>query len=392
MATTLILGGGFGGIAAANELRGLLPARHEVVLVDRSPSFHVGAGKTWVMLGERTVEQISSPRRGLLAEGVELLQAEVESIDLSRRSVSAGGRTRSWDHLVIALGADVTLEGVPGLAEAAETFYTLPGAQRLRQKLQEFQNGDLVILIPRAPFKCPPAPYEAAMLLHSALDASGKRVRMAIHTVEPAPMPTAGPDMGAFIREQLAERGIAYHPGKTTASVDPAARRVRFQDGSEAAYDLLIAVPLHVAPKVVRDAQLTNQAGWVPVDPATLRVAQPNIPEGVYAIGDVTALPLPGRFNPQVPLSLPKAGVFAEAQGKNVAETIAAAILGRQPAGRFDGRGYCFLEVGGGRAVRAEGSFFALPNPVMERKQPDSRQLEDKRSWVAQHLSGPHRE
>lgn len=386
--TTLVLGGGFAGITAANSLRRLLPSAHEIVVVDKSSHFHVGAGKTWIMLGERTYEQISSPRAALLAPGVRFVEARILGLDLPGRAASLETMTLNWDHLVIALGADLDMTKVPGLAEAAHTFYTVEGAQRLRAELERFPGGDLAILVPKAPFMCPPAPYEAAMLLRDAFERRGlaDKARVAIYTVEGAPMATAGPEMGNYIKGELARRGIAFHPQKTTARVDGAARRVLFEDGSEARYDLLIAVPPHEAPKTVRDAQLTNPAGWIPVDPKTLRITTRSQMGEMYAVGDVASIPLPGRYKPDVALSLPKAGVFAEAQGRVVAHRIAATILSQASSETFDGRGYCFLETGGGRAVRAEGSFFELPHPVMEKRSPDEAQFREKLDWVARHL------
>ncbi len=386
--TTLILGGGFGGISAANSLRRLLPMEHEIAVIDSSSNFHVGAGKTWIMLGERTYEQISQSRTALLDPGVRFVEANVLGLDLSNRTVSTENETLHWDYLVIALGADLNLAKVPGLAEAAHTFYTVEGAQRLRSALERLPGEDLAILIPNVPFKCPPAPYEAAMLLHHAFGSRGlaEKARIAIYTVEGAPMTTAGPEMGQYIKGELARRGVGFHPQKTAARVDGAARRIVFEDGSEVRYDLLIAIPPHEAPKVVRDAQLTNQSGWIPVDPQTLQVKTPHGSGELYAVGDVTTVPLPGRYKPEVALSLPKAAVFAEAYGRVVAHQIAAKILARATSETFDGKGYCYLETGGERAVRGDGSFFELPHPVMEKRSPDEAQFRDKLDWVARHL------
>ena len=387
--TTVILGGGFGGIAAANALRRLAPKDHAIVVVDRTPRFYVGAGKTWIMLGERTFEQISQARTALLDAGVRFLQADVMAIDLANRKVATSGETLAWDYLVVALGADLNEAGVPGLAESAHTFYTVAGAERLRSALESFAGGDLAILIPKTPFKCPPAPYEAAMLLHHAFERRGLagKARIAIYTVEGAPMATAGPEMGNHIKAELAQRGIAFHPLKKTVRVDAAARRIAFEDGAEAGFDLLISVPPHEAPRVVRDAGLVNPSGWVPADPRTLEVKSPEAAGRVYAAGDVTVVPLPGRYKPDMPLSLPKAGVFAHAHGEVIAHQIAAKLAGSAASATFDGVGYCYLETGGGRAIKADGSFFELPNPVMRKQPPDQAQFKDKLDWVARQLA-----
>lgn len=167
----VILGGGFSGLATANALRSLLPASHTITVIDQSPRFHVGAGKPWVMLGERTNAEISTPREVLLSPDIEFLQSEILQLDLPGKRVVTAAGPRPWDFLVIALGATLRQEAVPGLA-AAHTFYTLEGAEKLRPVLAGFTQGEVVLLIPKAPYKCPAAPYEAALLIqldrHSA--------------------------------------------------------------------------------------------------------------------------------------------------------------------------------------------------------------------------------
>ena len=224
------------------------------------------------------------------------------------------------------------------------------------------------------------------MLLQHAFEQRGIKLRIAIHTAEGAPMATAGPEMGQYIKEELALRAIGFHAQRVTARVDGTAQRVVFEDGSEVRYDLLIAVPPHEAPSVVREAGLTGPSGWIPVEPRTLRVtAQPEI-DAIYAVGDVTAVALPGRYKPDAALSLPKAGVFAAAHGRVAAQQIAASILGHDADDAFDGVGFCYLETGGSRAVKADGSFFALPHPVMQKRIPDEVQWRDKLDWVARQL------
>ncbi len=386
----LILGGGFGGIAAAHTLRSLLPHEHTITLVSKSSQFIVGASKTWVMLGDKTEREITRNLKALLPAGVDFHQAEVQRINPSKGEVVTSTGTLRTDFLVIALGADVNSSAVPGLAEAAYSFYTLDQAVRLQDALTGFQEGDLVLLIPRTPFKCPPAPYEAAMLLDSFFRKKNlrDRIRISIYSVEPAPMPTAGPEMGAFVRGLVEQRNIAFHPLSPTKSVDPKRKTIMFENGREASYDLLIAIPPHESPRVVREAGLVNQAGWIPVDPKTLevRIAESAIP--LYAVGDVTALPLPGRFKSDVPLMLPKAGVMASAQGIVVAHRIAGTILRKPSSDAFDGKGFCYIETGDGRAVKGEGSFFELPHPVMTNQPPDEAQFKDKLDWVKAWLEG----
>ena len=388
MSTTLILGGGFGGLSCARTLAARAPRSHRILLVDRSRDFLVGAAKTWVMLGERRAEEAVCARARLLPAGVTLIEDEVRGIDAARREARTTSGTLAADQLVLALGADLDLGAVPGLAEAAQTFYTLDGAVRLRAALGRFTGGRIMLLIPRAPFKCPPAPYEAAMLLHAALERRGIRAQIDVWTVEKAPMPTAGSEMGKAIVAELKARAIGFHPGKKAAAVDGARGVVRFDDESLAEYELLIAVPPHRAPKPVVEAGLAEAGGWIPVDPGTLAVKKPGLSQ-VYAVGDLAGVPLPGRWNPEMPLALPKAGVFAAAQGEAVGERIAAELEGASATATFAGRGHCYIEVGGGRAMRGDGAFFEMPHPVMTARPPDEAQLRDKLEWVKSWLTPP---
>jgi sulfide:quinone oxidoreductase len=375
--TTLILGGGFGGIVTANTLRELLPSEHKIILIDKKATFNIGATKTWIMLGERAPEQVMRNLSALSSRGIDFVQANVQEIDPVKREVVTSNKTLRGDFLVLALGADMSMGKVPGLEAAAQTFYTLEGALQLREILPKFDRGELVMLIPATPFKCPPGPYEAALLLHEYFTKRGYRdkIKLSVHTVEPTPMATAGPQMGQFITGELQKRAIAFHNQKRCKNVDGANHVINFEDGSAAPFDLLIAIPPHEAPAPVREAGLTDASGWIPVDPKTLKT---NL-DRVYAIGDLCKVPLPGRFKPEMPLALPKAGVFAEAHGRVVAHQIAAEVLGREAAETFDGLGYCYIETGDHQAVRGDGEFFALPHPQMT-AQPSN--LAQKQAWA----------
>ncbi len=380
---TLILGGGVGGVVTANILRGLLPKEHEIVVIDKKTRFHLGASKTWVMLGHKTVSEITRPLEALQARGISVLQDEVQKIDAAAREVKTTRATIAADYLVIALGVDLNPGAIPGL-DRAETFYTLDGAVRLGEILRQFKGGDIVILNPRTPIQCPPAPYEAAMLLDHEFKKLQLRdkTRISLYTVEPAPIPTAGPQISQIMRDELARRNIAYQTQKRLKTVDGERRVVSFEDGAEAPYDLLIAVPAHEAPRSVRQSGLTNQSGWIPVDPKTLQTAA----DRVYAIGDVTVVPLPGRYKPDVPLVLPKAAVFAEGHGRVVAAEIAGHVLEREPSEVFDGKGFCFIEMGDRHALGGEGAFFELPHPRVTPRGPDPTQFEEKEAWAAKFL------
>jgi len=196
-------------------------------------------------------------------------------------------------------------------------------------------------------------------------------------------MSTAGPEIGNYIKGELQKRGIGYHPLRKVERADPDRKVIMFENGSSVPYDLLIAIPPHEAPAAARASGLTSQIGWIPVDPKTLELAAAHEAHRVYAIGDVASVTLPGRFQPDTPLVLPKAGVFAESQASVVAKAISSHILGRESTDRFDGKGFCYIEIGNSRALRGDGSFFELPHPVMTPCEPDAAQYAAKKQWVA---------
>lgn len=388
--TTLILGGGFGGVAAAQTLRSLLPNDHKIILIDKSPHFLVGATKTWVMLGTKNADDIMIERQKILPRDVDFIEAEIQKINTKSKEVETSRGKLSGDYMIVALGADLDMGAIPGLDRAAYSFYTVGDAMELKDRLEEFRAGELVFLIPQIPFKCPPAPYEAALMLDDHFRRMNIRdqVPISIYTIEPGPMATAGPEMSSSIRALIEERAIHYHPQKQTKSVDERQKKIIFKDGSEKSYNLLIGIPPHRVPAPLFEAGLCNESGWIPVDPKTMKVTSGNNTMPVYAVGDNTVVTLPGRYKPDKPLVLPKAGVFAASQGIVAAKQIAAAIMGKPAADEFDGSGYCYIETGGGKAIKGEGSFFKMPHPQMERRDPDNEQFRDKIAWIEGWLKG----
>lgn len=354
---------------AANTLRHLLPRQHRVVLIEKDHRHAFAPSFLWLMVGARREDQIVRDLRTLIVPGVELVGAEVSNIDLANRRVETTGQPIGYDYLILALGAEYAPDAVPGLDPTAHTFYTVSGAARLQQALQAFPEGEgrVAVAVCGMPYKCPAAPYEGAMLIADYFHrrGRGRRVEVHLYTPEPQPMPVAGPTLGGAVQEMLSARGVVFHPLHKVTAVDGPAKRLQFEGREPAGCDLLVTVPPHRSPRVVREAGLTNDAGWVPVDRATLRTGH----EHVYAVGDVTAIPIPGRWKADVPLLLPKAGVFAHAQGEVVARRIAAELTGARPAD-FDGYGYCMLEAGGGIAGMAFGNFFAEPSPQVRLGRP----------------------
>ena len=365
--TIVILGGGVGGLVAANELRHLVHPEHRIILIEKNRQHAFAPSFLWLMTGDRRPEEISRDVQQLVHKGVELLHSEARGIDLATHRVETSAGSLAYDFLVVALGAELAPDSVPGLAESAQTFYTFDGAAKLCTVLRDFSGGKIAIVVAGLPFKCPAAPYEGAMLIADLFQRRGLRDKVDLHlfTPEALPMPVAGPELGNAVKKTVEDRGITFHPLQKLMEVNPATRTISFEGKESFGYDLLIAVPPHRSPQVVRDAGLANQSGWVPVDSATLATKD----ESVYAIGDITAIPLPGRWKPDVPLMLPKAGVFAHAQALVVARRIADRIIGKGASDKFSGEGYCMLEAGEHLAGFASGQFLAEPSPQIKLRQ-----------------------
>lgn len=353
--TVLILGGGVGGLVAANRLRKLLPARHRVVLVDREREHLFQPSLLWLAVGDRTPDQIRRPLAALARRGVEVVIGTVERIDPVTRDVRISGQDHHADAIIIALGAELAPETVPGLAESGHDLYSLAGATAIARALRTFTRGRIVVLTAAAAYKCPAAPYEAAMLIASTLRKRGLRdqVQVDLYAAESGPMLVTGPALSGQVRDIVESQGIGYHPEHQVTQVDPTARRLAFSNGTTAEFDLLVYVPPHRSPDVVRAAGLLAPSGWIAADRHTFTTSVPDI----YAIGDITGIPLAmGR-------PLPKAGAFAHAQGEVVAENIASLWSGRPARRSFDGAGQCFVEVGDARAGLGAGDFYAEPTP-----------------------------
>ena len=359
---TVVLGGGIGGVVAARELRQRLSSEHRVVVVDRSAEHVFQPSLLWQMVGRRRPEQFSRALAGLGSKGIEVRRGEVTGLDLENRVVSTSSGDLAYDSLVVSLGAQLAPETVNGFDRMAYDLYTREGCAQIHDALRGFTEGTIGILITELPFKCPAAPYEAAFLAEALVRGNGVRRNVDIHlfTPEHTPMPVAPRALGDSIADMLAARGIHYHPLFTFEELRPETREVVSSDGSAHAVDLLIAIPPHRAPDVVRSSPLLGLSGFVHVDPRTLRTDY----DDVYAICDIATIKLPNGK------ALPKAGVFAHAEAKVVAQRIADAARGEVSTATFDGKGYCFIELGDGRAGFAGGDFYAEPEPEIKIRRP----------------------
>jgi sulfide:quinone oxidoreductase len=375
----LILGGGIGGLVASNSIKKALGGKADVFLIERKRTFQFPPSYPWLMLGMRKPEQTEKSLSLLGRKGIGVVNDEVLSIDPVGRRVKTRNDVFPFDYLVIALGADYALDSIPGYREHAHHIYSQESAIRFRDAIEKFTGGTIAMGVSRTPFKCPAAPYEAALLVerHFRDRGLGSKVKVRFFTPEGLPLPSAGPEIGNGVAELLKSRGIDAKFKVKLKEVR--ATEAVFEDGSNIPFDLLFAVPPHSCPQPVVEAGLTDQSGWIPVDPATMETKH----AGVYAVGDVASVPTPSGYVP----FLPKAGVFAHRQAEIVSHNVASEISGRGKPKAYDGSGECFLMTGGNQAGFVKGTWFAEPHPDIKFHSPSRARYAERvlfeRYWMS---------
>jgi sulfide:quinone oxidoreductase len=342
-----VLGAGFGGLELSTLLSETLGDSIEVTLIDKNDSFVFGYSKLDVMFGHADAHAVRLPYKNFTKPGVRMLQQTITAIDPVKRRVTTDRGTFEADYLVVALGAEYDFAATPGLAEVTE-FYSVPAAEKMRDLLSKFTDGRALVGVCGAPYKCPPAPSECALMLHDYLVKRGVRENCEIDFVLPLPSPVPpSPETSRALVEAFNERGIKFHPNKRVTSIDASKKIATLDDGVEMSFDLFCGVPKHRVPLVVLDSGLAEN-GWITVNPRTLETKFAN----VYAVGDGANT------------GTPKAGVFAESAAKAVATALNAKIRNAGKAVEYGGFGTCYIEFGGGRVGKVEVDFFSGPKPT----------------------------
>lgn len=374
MKRVLILGGGFGGLATATALREKLSSEDEVIVVDRRTHFMMGLHKSWVLTGQSTLEAGQRSLAKLAARGIKWINGSIIAIDPINRSAVVDDQKIEADALVVALGAQFAIDKIPGFREYAYNVYSPEEIPRAAEAVRNFKGGILAIGIFGAPYQCPPAPYEIALVLSDLMHERGLTAEIEVFSPQPMSLPLLGQATCSLVEGRLEEHGIHFAPNQKATLVEK--NLVHFEDGGRTRFDLLLGVPPHECPAIVVQSGLTGGKPWIPVKPRTLETKFP----GVYAIGDVTMIPLANG------MQLPKAGVFAEGEGQIVAERIAATFAGHEVTATFQGEGYCFMEIGGGEAQYVRGNFLAEPAPAIALTEPSAQTLNEKRTFEAERL------
>jgi len=358
MRRILILGGGVGGTLTANLLVKRLRARIdrgevEVMVVDATGDHVYQPGFMYIAMGGERAANLTRPERSLLDRRVTLLVGEVAAVDERRRVVTlVDGLPIGYDQLVLATGSRIVPEAIEHFDTEAHHFYTAEAAAELREALDRFDGGRIVIGIAGMPYKCPPAPLEVAFLIEAELRDLGIRERTTIDYCSPIGRAFTIESVSEMATPILAEKGIELHTFFNVESIDPGRKVVESLEGEDLPYDLLILVPPHKGQQFLIESGLAPApGGWLPTDRATLQVGGRT---DVYALGDATDLPLS------------KAGSTAHFEAPVVTERIVAAVEGRavdHARGDYLGRVMCFFEIGDGKGTLLQFDYDHPPRP-----------------------------
>lgn len=346
----VIVGGGVGGTLAANLLaRKLTRKQAQISLIDRTGHHVYQPGWLYVPFGGEPPERFERAERGLLNRAVELIVGDARRVDAEARVVHmADGVQVPFDYLILATGAQLAPETLPGYAAGAQHFYSAEAALRLHAALREFQGGRIVVGVADIPYKCPPAPLEFTFLLEEYL--RGRGVRAASEIVYTYPIGRVFPieSVAELAAPLLAERGIQTELFFNPELVDAERRVLCSLEGTELPYDLLVLVPPHRGAALITNSGLGDSQGWVPTDRETL---QSKAYPYVYAIGDATDLPVS------------KSGAAAHFEAQVVAHRIIGELLGQPSDDRYTGQVMCFLETGYKQATQLIFDYTHPPQP-----------------------------
>jgi sulfide:quinone oxidoreductase len=361
----VVLGAGFGGLELTTILAEKLGDRLDLTLIDKNDSFFFGFSKFDVLFGNKSSHAVRLYYSRIVKPGVKFIRDIITSVDPVGKIVTTKNGIYEADVLVVALGADYDMAATPGLTEGGNEFYSFAGAERLREVLPTFSKGKIIVGVCAAPFKCPPAPSEAALLMHDYLTKRGIRNECEISIVMPFGLPIPpSPDTSKALLAAFAERKINFISKHTVKAIDPSHNVAILDDGTEMPFDLFLGIPKHRVPEIIEKSGMTVN-GWIPVDKTNLKTQYPD----VYAIGDVNGV------------GTPKAGVFAEGAAEVAAASIIAEFEGRGQPSPYKGNGTCYVEFGNGLVGKVDVDFFSGPSPSGRYTEPSVDLVAEKQNF-----------
>lgn len=385
----LILGAGFGGLTAATLLRKSLQKEVcEITVIDKNPYFMMGLVNLWILSGTRRLDNSQVALNKLESKGIKFLNDEIIRIDISQNSVitKTNHNTLQYDYLIIALGAELAPKRIAGFEDNGSCFniYDVQQVPSMREKILSLKSGSIIICVADIPYKCPPAPYEVSLLINDILIKNGTRdsIDLNIYVPTPISLPVAGAKMSQDVVNLLNDNHINFHPlHKIKKVLDK--KTIEFENGTKTSFDLSVIIPPHQVPQIIKNSDLLGDANqhWIDVDKFTLRTKYKN----VFAIGDVTEIRLDKST------TIPKAGIFAEGQAKVVSQQIINEIKNNnnnnKALTKFDGKGFCFMEIGDKKAGYIYADFYNEGGPTTRLDPPSGEFYQNKLNFEKSRLN-----
>lgn len=351
----VILGGGSGGLDVAKKIQKKLTPGDKVVVIDRQNLQYFNPSLLWLLIGERKPAELYRSLDCLPDHGIEFVHDEAVQIKPDEKVIILkNSPPLTYDYLVLATGADYDIHKFSKLNSAGYNLHTIEGMTALRQAINEFTGGQITILVPALPIKCPGATYETAFLINHLLKKKGlqSKTDIQIYTAEDVPLMNLGPTVADFTLQQLKKQKISVYYKKQFEKVNPDRKLLQFAD-CEVSYDLLIYTPPLRGSMVIQNSKLGDENGWIPTNPSHLTTAY----SGILAMGDATNIRLPYGE------TLIKCGAVATVQSLVVSSNVLAMIRGQKPGKSYGGWTGYVLEIGSGQSVTVLGKCYTQLPP-----------------------------
>jgi sulfide:quinone oxidoreductase len=348
----LIVGGGLAGTIIANGLcrqmsKQLKSGDISITMLGTSDQHMYQPGLLYIPFGKFREAELFRDQRKVLDKRVPYFVDPASNIDVDAQKVTTeSGKTYTYDYLVIATGSRIMPQSIPGMAEGAHWFYDLDGARKMRDALDEFEGGKIVVNV-NAPHKCPVAPLEVTFMLYDYLTNKGVMDKTEITYTYPIGRLHALEPVAHWAQPEMDKFGIKYETFFNTKEVDPDAKTITSEEGETLSYDMLVTIPPHQGAQVILDSDL-GAGGWVPTDRnKLLREGSDN----VFICGDTTNIPIS------------KAGSTAHFEADTIIDNLTSLLTENRWARNYDGKVFCFVETGLSSGTYVWFDYKTPPNP-----------------------------